>query len=340
MHLAPAQVPRVGRAARAGKDVTRGRCLARRTQALRRGRARTEAKAIPAEEPWADLKGSPSEDFSKMANEEILLLLYGMDMDVDIQRALNLEVYDAAKQSRKAREEVDAAWEQIKLQKEKRAPGAGAPGVPEPAADTFDLSLRTMKLRSEMEKAVAAEDYQLAAEIRDQIRQLEISSLQQSLLASDRDIRLAEPKFRLGQRVWHATKGYRGVIAGWDLHCCETEEWARKAGVSDLDDGVAQLFYNVLVDLRDFGLTGMRDPQSSPVAYIPEELIASVPDEDEYGWKGAFGDDEFQHPYRYLLFIGKDNRGDLVPSKALRERFKVQRWDVHPPGAKDKDQGA
>lgn len=40
-----------------------------------------------------------------------------------------------------------------------------------------------------------------------------------------------EPRFTLGEMVVHACKGYRGVVAGWDLACCESAEWQEAAGV-------------------------------------------------------------------------------------------------------------
>lgn len=40
-----------------------------------------------------------------------------------------------------------------------------------------------------------------------------------------------EPKFALGEMILHSSKGYRGVVCGWDLACCESEEWQAAAGV-------------------------------------------------------------------------------------------------------------
>lgn len=40
-----------------------------------------------------------------------------------------------------------------------------------------------------------------------------------------------EPRFALGEMVLHGTKGYRGVVCGWDLACCESEEWQAAAGI-------------------------------------------------------------------------------------------------------------
>ena len=42
---------------------------------------------------------------------------------------------------------------------------------------------------------------------------------------------VGEPRFALGEMVVHTAKGYRGVVAGWDLACCEGTEWQAAAGV-------------------------------------------------------------------------------------------------------------
>lgn len=43
---------------------------------------------------------------------------------------------------------------------------------------------------------------------------------------------------RLGQRVVHREHGYRGVVVGWDVGCCESEEWQERAGVEKLKQGL------------------------------------------------------------------------------------------------------
>ena len=44
---------------------------------------------------------------------------------------------------------------------------------------------------------------------------------------------------------------------------------------------------------------------------------------------------ELLHPYSYLLFLGADERGDMIPTKALRERYSQPRVDVYPPSSSD-----
>lgn len=44
-------------------------------------------------------------------------------------------------------------------------------------------------------------------------------------------IAVEEPRFALGEMVVHSRKGFRGVVCGWDLACCESSEWQAAAGV-------------------------------------------------------------------------------------------------------------
>ena len=55
-------------------------------------------------------------------------------------------------------------------------------------------------------------------------------------------------------------------------------------------------------------------------------------------WVEVHGGDEFQHPYSYLLFLGVDGAGDLLPVKQLRDKYAVQRRDVYTPGGEDEDE--
>ena len=45
---------------------------------------------------------------------------------------------------------------------------------------------------------------------------------------------------------------------------------------------------------------------------------------------------ELLHPYSYLLFLGADERGDMIPTKALRERYSQPRVDVYPPSPSER----
>jgi len=43
---------------------------------------------------------------------------------------------------------------------------------------------------------------------------------------------------RLGQRVVHKEQGFRGVVVGWDVGCCESEEWQERAAAEQLKGGL------------------------------------------------------------------------------------------------------
>ena len=48
---------------------------------------------------------------------------------------------------------------------------------------------------------------------------------------------------------------------------------------------------------------------------------------------------ELLHPYSLLLFLGADERGDMIPTKALRERYSQPRVDVYPPSSAPSSDG-
>ena len=45
------------------------------------------------------------------------------------------------------------------------------------------------------------------------------------------------------------------------------------------------------------------------------------------------GGSSFQHPYTYLLFLGADGQGNMLPARQLRDKYCVSRRDVYAPGA-------
>ena len=215
--------------------------------------------------------------------------------------------------------------------------------------------------------------YAAASKLRDRIKGVEerlSAAAGAAALKAERSG--APPRLRLGARVLHSELGYRGAIAGWDACCLETPEWQRGAGIgsgSGESSGTTtnavvdpfQPFYHVLVDARDW--RGRED--SPPLAYVPQsrllwpedpsECWATWPKVDEVmkekregegeeGEEGSnnstaslfasgAGERELLHPYSYLLFLGADERGDLIPTKALRERYSQPRVDVFPPSS-------
>ena len=57
----------------------------------------------------------------------------------------------------------------------------------------------------------------------------------------------------------------------------------------------------------------------------------------EESWASKHGGDPFAHPWCMELFLGKDENGDYIPVRQLRDRFRQQREDIHPKGGTDPD---
>ena len=73
------------------------------------------------------------------------------------------------------------------------------------------------------------------------------------------------------------------------------------------------MLVQVLVDMRDWG--GGDEP---PAAYVAEEWLSAPSLEDANAtWLEAHGKDELQHPFAYVLFLGTDARGDMIPCRSV-----------------------
>lgn len=48
-------------------------------------------------------------------------------------------------------------------------------------------------------------------------------------------------------------------------------------------------------------------------------------------WLAEHGAAALEHPMRDALFLGMDERGDLIPTRALRDKFRQPRQDIFPP---------
>ncbi|KAG2452863.1 hypothetical protein HYH02_002207 [Chlamydomonas schloesseri] len=268
---------------------------------------------------------------SQLVNEEVVYFIFQLDLDTQLQRCLNYEAYEAAQEVRKKRQRVDEA---VQSMKERKAKNTGAPAAVQRLAGA-DYAAELLRLRTEMQRAVEAEDYASAAKFRDLLKELETEAKKAAALAAEWDTTSPSgPVLRLGQRVLHKQLGYRGVVVGWDMRCCESEDWIAAARVGETGRGISQPFYHLLVDARDWEY----DPHLPPVAYVPEELLTSPELEPAAdgakpkSWAEVYGTDPLQHPYLYILFLGMDGRGDYVPCRQLRDRYNVQRRDVYKPG--------
>eukprot|EP00854_Cymbomonas_tetramitiformis_P002145 gene2145-2848_t len=243
---------------------------------------------------------------SAAVNEELLLFFYKVDLGTRLQRALNLEQYDAAQEFRKKISEVEDAMHRQQDEKKK--------GHVSSQAEVTDNTATGLQLRSELQRAIEEERYQDAASLRDRLSEVEASSL--AAQASLATLSIVEYEFRLGQQVVHTEDSWRGVVCGFDPMCCESDSWVKETKADAMARGLKQPFYQVLVDARDSG--------SYDVAYVAEERLL-IRDDSEQATSEA--SKEVEHPYTYLLFFGQDSKGDYIPTRNLREKYSIDRWD-------------
>ncbi|KAK9846385.1 hypothetical protein WJX81_002720 [Elliptochloris bilobata] len=251
-----------------------------------------------------------------MAFQELLLFIYQGDCDRELQRALNLERLEAVADIRTRRTSIDEALSQIVARKQELCSADVSASF-----DDVDAAAEGMRLRVEMQRAVDEERYAEAAELREKLREAK-ERTEEALGRRSMQAEAVMPRrLRLGQRITHAVHGYRGVICGWDEACCEGEDWRAAAGVVGAE---TQPFYHVLVDLADWDLADTLPP----VTYVAQDrLVAPVP----RTWLAEHGPAVLQNPMRDALFLGVDERGDLIPTRALRDKFRQERQDVFPP---------
>ena len=174
--------------------------------------------------------------------------------------------------------------------------------------------------------------YATASRLRDDLQALEAkatSAQNNAARAAEFAAASSPPAFRLGQRVTHVRLGYRAAVAGWDAACMESPDWRAAAGVTP--EEAAGPFYHVLIDVRDAPWSEAAGDDGPPaVAYLPESRLAAPAPPDTWADLHPLPEGGLDHPFAYLLFLGPDARGDLIPSRALRERFGAERRDVGP----------
>ncbi|RZC79984.1 hypothetical protein C5167_042561 [Papaver somniferum] len=246
---------------------------------------RPRQRSLKAEAGWF---GRESRDGKKMGaisersettNEDILIFFFQLDLATRAQCALNMEQDEVAQQFRNKLAEtylVVDDWEmnhQISSVKELNQRSSSSEKLKEDQPRRVKLKIRPLVFYvyvQNLQKAIENENYVLAAEIRDQISNLETESLAASAKAlAFENVQYA---FRLGQKVRHKLFGYRAIICGMDPVCCESSSWMETANVEKLVQGSNQPFYQVLADVRaDPGLL---------VAYVPEENLLA-PDKSD-----------------------------------------------------------
>ena len=188
----------------------------------------------------------PRAEQSALVNREVVLFLLQLELDSRLQRALTYDRFDEVKELRDRRNKVDGA---LRMMQTKKGYGCGSRRAMR--SEKFGaLAPSALSIRANLSKAIEEEDYATAAELRDQLAILEEQSAEANMLCP-----VGEPEFGLGQMIVHGTKGYRGVICGWDFCCCEDDVWKRTNNAGSLQNGTDQVFYHILVDWLLFHAT-------------------------------------------------------------------------------------
>ncbi|EIE19000.1 hypothetical protein COCSUDRAFT_54839 [Coccomyxa subellipsoidea C-169] len=239
---------------------------------------------------------------SALTFQELVLFIFQQEFDTQLQRALNYEDYDQANDIRQRRQTVDEAIEKLQV-----------------------FPSQDVQLRVQLQRAIEEQRYDDAAALRDTIGALQ-QKMRDAALQRSNSMQAQQPRrLKLGQRVEHATSGYRAVVYGWDDGCCEDDDWKAAADFNNLQFGDLQPFYHLLVDVRDWPLNS----STPPVAYVPQERLLAP--QWPSTWESEKGADLFDHPMKTVLFLGEDDNGDLIPTRALRDKHGQARQDIFPP---------
>lgn len=277
---------------------------------------------------WVAGETEATTDHSPLINKELVLFLFQLELDAQLQRALTYEKFEDAKALRERRTAVDEALASLR---EMKGAGCGTRAAAARHGDgsgTAQYAPEFLSLRGQMQAAVEQERYTDAASLRDRLAELEARASETAAEAAEAMCGVAEPRFVLGEMVLHTEKGYRGVIAGWDCICCEGPAWQDAAGVSTLRYGPDQVFYHVLADCRDWPAPQGEEGAPPPVAYVAEECLAPASSADFAAEEPLVGG-ALEHPYGYLMFLGADGEGNMVPCRQLRDKYGAARRDVH-----------
>ncbi len=76
-----------------------------------------------------------------------------------------------------------------------------------------------------------------------------------------------------------------------------------------------------------------------PMAYVAEERLWAPEQHGDGGsWLDTYGDERFMHGWDDVLFLGRDARGDLVPTRLMRTKFNVARRVVYAAGEEETEE--
>eukprot|EP00892_Ulva_mutabilis_P012219 jgi/Ulvmu1/936/UM102_0019.1 len=266
---------------------------------------------------------APYKAYSQVIDRYLMLFLVQQDLGVQLQRAMNAERYDLVQEVQKRKSEIEKVMESQRAERDAEGYVSTDEGL--------DALTQAASLQAQMDAAVEAQDFALAATLRDKMRTLKEKTAPLEAAAEP-----DAPRLALGQRVLLrdssvAAAGLAGVVVGWDRQCCEGSAWKERNGVAALSQGEDQVFYHLLLDMREWQANAW-DATVMPVAYAADEAL-SAPADDGRTWLQEYKGQPraaFIHPYEYLFFLGTDNRGDMVPTPQLRNMYSVPRRDVFP----------
>ena len=121
-------------------------------------------------------------------------------------------------------------------------------------------------MKTKLAAAIEAEDYETAAALKVELDKLAAAGAGGAqgnglddgpLPAIEQPDRL----FSLGDCVRTTSSDISGLVAGWDMECCETDEWREKHSITD--DERRRVFYILLINNSTEG----------QVAYVPESRL-------------------------------------------------------------------
>ena len=126
----------------------------------------------PSAVQWEDpATATLTAERSTLINKEVVLFLFQLEMDSQLQRALTYERFDMAQEVRTRREQVDAALGELQQLK---GPSCGARVAG--GSGQMEFAPQIMILKAQMAEAVEAEQYAEAAALRDRLRTLEAAA--------------------------------------------------------------------------------------------------------------------------------------------------------------------
>ena len=254
-------------------------------------------------------------------------------MEQQVGKAQVYEADDVVREIMRRQDELEQLTEEVKGRRAAAGGGAAAAQAELEAATASAFALQV-----EMQKCIDDERYEDAATKRDMLQVVQAKAGKAKATLGEWGVgegAAVSYRYAVGQCVAHAD-GWTGVVCGMDASCCEGEGWREAHGAGFAERGENQPFYHVLPDVAECPL--IVDGNQCYVAYVAEERLSAP--EPPATWVEVHGRDKVvAHPFLDRLFYGADGEGNWVPSKALRNKYKLDRKDVYVPGAEIEYEG-